>query len=387
MSIVVPVKSMLVQRFTSYILIAAVMMATGCASLPANSPSGPITIERQGSFYVGGRQVTAAGTYDKTSALPSSAGQTFWIDQMYVQYQVPVNARKLPLVLVHGGGGSGRVWETTPDGREGYQTIFLRRGFPVYIVDSPRGGRSGFPSFTGDLGKLDDKQQIVPARTFAAGREQAWSRWRLGPNYPETFEVQAFPMNAVDSFLKHIRPAVAEDPAIMSAALIALLDQIGPAIVVTHSNAGLYGWLAAARSPNVRAIVSYEPAFVFPKDEMPPPVPLYGGSQTTGTQPAGSPVTAEEFANLTKIPVQVVFGDNIPKEPIPVLPADGRRAQIVTARVFVDTLARKGGKPELLLLPEVGLRGNSHFAFSDLNNVQVADQLSAFLAKHGLDTR
>jgi len=214
MSIVVPVKSMLVQRFTSYILMAAVMMAAGCASLPANSPSGPITIERQGSFYVGGRQVTAAGTYDKTSALPSSAGQTFWIDQMYVQYQVPVNARKLPLVLVHGGGGSGRVWETTPDGREGYQTIFLRRGFPVYIVDSPRGGRSGFPSFTGDLGKLDDKQQIVPARTFAAGREQAWSRWRLGPNYPETFEVQAFPMNAVDSFLKHIRPAVAEDPAL-----------------------------------------------------------------------------------------------------------------------------------------------------------------------------
>ena len=114
---------------------------------------------------------------------------------------------------------------------------------------------------------------------------------------------------------------------------------------------------------------------------------LYGGSQTTGTQPAGSPVTAEEFANLTKIPVQVVFGDNIPQEPIPVLPADGRRAQIVTARVFVDTLARKGGKPELLLLPEVGLRGNSHFAFSDLNNVQVADRLSAFLAKHGLDAR
>jgi hypothetical protein len=49
-AIVVPVKSMLVQRFTSYILIAAVMMAAGCASLPANSPSGPITIERQGSF-------------------------------------------------------------------------------------------------------------------------------------------------------------------------------------------------------------------------------------------------------------------------------------------------------------------------------------------------
>ncbi|WP_168226758.1 hypothetical protein [Rhodoferax sediminis] len=82
-----------------------------------------------------------------------------------MQYQIPVNACKLPLVLGHGGGGTGRVWETTPDGCEGYQTIFLRRGFPVYIVDSPRGGRSGFPSFDGEFGKLDDWQQLVPNRT------------------------------------------------------------------------------------------------------------------------------------------------------------------------------------------------------------------------------
>jgi hypothetical protein len=257
----------------------------------------------------------------------------------------------------------------------------------VYIVDSPRGGRSGFPSFTGDLGKLDDKQQIVPPRTFSPGREQVWSRWRLGPVYPETFPVSAFPMDAVDMFLKSMRPAVAEDPAGMSAALVALLDRIGPAILVTHSNAGLYGWLAAARSPNVKAIVSYEPAFVFPKDEIPTPVPLYGGSQTTGTQPAGTAIAPEEFASLTRIPVQVIFGDNIPKEPVPVLPADGRRAQVITSHQFVDAINRKGGKAELLMLPDVGLRGNSHFAFSDLNNMQVADQLSAFLARNALDAR
>ncbi len=240
------------------LLIAAIMLTAGCATSPLGS-SGPIAIERQGSFYVGGRQVTAAGSFDTASALPPTAGQTYWIDQMYVQYQVPVNPRKLPLVLVHGGGGSGRVWETTPDGREGYQTILLRRGFPVYIVDLPRGARSGFPSFSGELGKLDDKQQIVPNRTFAPGREHAWARWRLGPQYPDVFPVQAFPMSAVDSFLKHIRPSVSEDPEVMSRALVALLDQIGPAILVTHSNSGLYGWLAAARSPNVKAIVSYEP--------------------------------------------------------------------------------------------------------------------------------
>jgi hypothetical protein len=34
-----------------------------------------------------------------------------------------------------------------------------------------------------------------------------------------------------------------------------------------------------------------------------------------------------------------------------------------------------------------GLRGNSHFMLSDLNNVQVADQLSAFLRRHGLAPR
>lgn len=368
-------------------LVALVMLMAGCAMLGGDSTSGPLTIARQGSFYVGGTAVTAAGKFDQNAASPSSAGQTFWIDQMYVQYQVPLNPRKLPLVLVHGGGGSARVWETTPDGREGYQTIFLRRGFPVYIVDLPRGGRSGFPSFTGEFGKLDDTHQIIPPRTSATGREQAWSRWRLGPQFPDTFAVQAFPMSAVDSFLKHVRPIVTEDPAVMAAALVALLDEIGPAILVTHSNSGLYGWLAAVRSPNVKAIVSYEPAFVFPKDQMPSPVPLYGGSQVTGSQPAGSPVSGEDFAKLARIPVQVVFGDNIPTKPVPVLLADGRRAQVITSRLFVAALNSQGGRAELLLLPEAGLHGNSHFAFSDLNNGQVADQLSAFLRKHGLDAR
>ena len=115
---------------------------------------------------------------------------------------------------------------------------------------------------------------------------------------------------------------------------------------------------------------------------VPKPIPLY-----KGTQPAGTAVTATEFANLAKIPIQVVYGDNIPKDPIPDLIADGRRAQVVTSVLFVDALNRKGGQASVLHLPDVGLRGNSHFMFSDLNNIQVADQLSAFLQKNGLDAR
>jgi pimeloyl-ACP methyl ester carboxylesterase len=360
----------------------AVTSAIECAA-PAGLPGGPFTIEHQGSFFIGGRQVSAAGIYDSTTSLvPSSAGQTYWIDQMYVQYQVPVNARRLPLILVHGGGGTGQVWETTSDGREGFQTIFLRRGFPVYIVDAPRAGRSGFPSFSGEFGKLDDTQRIVSGSTFRPGREHAWSRWRLGPKYPDVFPVQAFPIAAVDQFLQHVRPVVSDDPGVASNALAMLADKIGGAVLITHSNSGLWGWLAAARSSNIKGIVSYEPAFVFPKEEVPPPVALY-----EGLQESGSPVTAEEFMNLAKIPVQVVFGDNIPKEPVPDLPADGRRAQVITSELFVNALNRRGGRASVLHLPDVGLYGNTHFMFSDLNNMEVADQLSAFVEKQGLDVR
>ncbi len=364
-------------------VIAASLLIPGCATSPSNVPGGPITIERQGSFFVGGRQVKAAGTYDAIStAAPTNAGQTYWIDQMYVQYQIPLNARKLPLVLVHGGSGTGVSWETTPDGREGFQTIFLRRGFPVYIVDTPRGGRSGIPSFNGDFGKLDNAQQIIPARSTRPGREHAWSRWRLGPQYPDTFATQAFPMNAVEPFLKGVRPITSDDPEVISRALAELLDKIGPAIVVTHSNGGVWGWTLGMRSPNVKAIVSYEPSFIFPQGDL---LPAQPGVRTT--QAPVAPVPPQDFAKLTKFPVQIVFGDNIPKQPVPDLPADGRRLQLLDAPLFVDALNQRGGKASLLHLPDAGLRGNSHFMFSDLNNVEVADQLSAFLARHGLDAR
>ncbi len=69
-------------------------------------------------------------------------GQTLHGDHAYVFYQVPVNARRVPLIFWHGHGQSAKTWETTPDGREGFQTIFLRRGYPVYLVDQPRRGRA-----------------------------------------------------------------------------------------------------------------------------------------------------------------------------------------------------------------------------------------------------
>ena len=117
--------------------------------IAAEHESGqPLTIREQGSFAVGGGVVTAPGTFDPIAQgayNPAGAdprGQTLHGDHAYVFYQIAVNARRLPLVLWHGHGQSGKTWETTPDGREGFQTIFLRRRFPVYLLDQPRRGRA-----------------------------------------------------------------------------------------------------------------------------------------------------------------------------------------------------------------------------------------------------
>jgi hypothetical protein len=41
----------------------------------------------------------------------------------------------------------------------------------------------------------------------------------------------------------------------------------------------------------------------------------------------------------------------------------------------------------LVKLPDLGIFGNSHFSFTDLNNIQIADLLSQYLHEKGLDKR
>lgn len=92
----------------------------------------PFVVARHGSFFVGGRGLGAPDSYDPTlSSAGSGPGQHLWADQMHVQWQIPENPRQYPLMLVHGGSGTGRVWETTRDRREGYQT---RRPRPVRLA-------------------------------------------------------------------------------------------------------------------------------------------------------------------------------------------------------------------------------------------------------------
>lgn len=46
--------------------------------------------------------------------------------------------------MVPAGFHTGMEYETTPDGREGWSTYFLRAGYPTYVVDHAGRARSGF---------------------------------------------------------------------------------------------------------------------------------------------------------------------------------------------------------------------------------------------------
>jgi hypothetical protein len=352
-------------------LLPVLLLSSACATVGPR----PLSIARQGSFAAGGTVVTSPGVFDATAQSPagqppSTAGQTLHGDHAYVFYQVPERARRLPLVMWHGIGQFSKTWETTPDGREGYQTIFLRRGFAVYLVDQPRRGRAGRSTVDGTIRATPDEQNW-----FGTFRLGIWPNFFPGVQFSRAPE-------ALDQYFRQMTPNIGPiDLEVNASAIAALFERIGPGILVTHSHSGGMGWRTAIKNPNVRAIVSYEPGsnFVFPEDEVPPPVPSSGGAVAA----LGIPLT--EFMRLTKIPIVIYYGDNIPDIPIANGGQDGWRARMQMARLWRDAVNKRGGDVTVVHLPEVGLRGNTHFPFSDLNNVQVADLMSEWLKKKGLD--
>lgn len=339
----------------------------GCDSRPG-SGMGPLVIQSQGSFTVGGTVKTTPGSYDNNK--PTSAGQSFHGDHLYAFYQVPQHPKPLPIVMLHGAFQSARSWETTADGREGFQTIFLRRGFPVYLVDQPRRGRAG--------------NSTIATTTEPTPNDQLFfDQFRLGkwPGYFSNVQFARDP-ETLNQFLRSVTPNTGPyDAGVISEAMAALFTKVGPAILFTHSQGGGPGWLTAIKSPNVKAVVAFEPGsgFIFPEGELPPAMPSAAGTL------APEAVSAADFQKLTRIPIVIFYGDNFPTEPTPERGQDNWRVRLAMARLWVDAVNRHGGDARLVHLPDIGVRGNTHFLMSDLNNVQIADLVSAFLVQKKLD--
>ena len=335
-------------------IFSASILLSGCAEKKNNNA---LVIQEQGSFAIGGTVI-------------HENGQMFHGDHAYVFYQIPANVRKLPLVFLHGTMQFSKTWETTPDGREGFQNIFLRRGFGTYLIDQPRRGDAG--------------RSTVPTTIIPVADEQNWFNiFRVGI-YPDYFDGVQFARDGetLNQYFRQITPNTGDfDLEVISDATVALFDKIGGGIFVTHSQGGGIGWVTAIKSGNVRGIVSYEPGsgFVFPEKEMPAPIPSSAGALEAVGIPLG------DFMKLTQIPVVIYYGDNIPAQPSGNSGADGWRARLAMARLWADAVNRRGGDVRIVHLPEIGIYGNTHFPFSDLNNVEIADLMSAWLKEKGLD--
>ena len=318
-----------------------------------------MTVAEQGSFAVGG------------TVLSDSNGNTFRGDHAYVFYQVPPNARKYPLVFAHGVGQFSKTWESTPDGREGFQNLFLRRGFSAYLVDQPRRGNAGRSTQRAEITPQFDEQQW-----FNRFRIGIWPRYFDGVQFRDDQET-------LDQFFRQMTPTIGTvDFEVYSAAYAALFDKIGPAIFVTHSQGGPVGWSTLRKTKNIKAIASYEPGgdLPFPEGKN----PSLGKVKTLSGKTEGVEVLMPVFLEYTKIPIVIYFGDNLPQ-------SKDRPEQyewtlrLELTRQWAKMLNEFGGDVTVIHLPDAGLHGNTHFPFSDLNNIEVANLLSEWLKSRNLD--
>jgi pimeloyl-ACP methyl ester carboxylesterase len=221
----------------------AVLLLGGGAATQAP----PLSIARQGYFFVGGRYFAA----------PDGRAMS---GQMYVEYQIPAGrTQPYPIVMFSGGGQSGLNYTGTPDGREGWMQFFLRQGYAVYVLDQPSRGRSPHQPEVGPQARTSVDR--VQQRFTAPERSNLWPQARLHTQWPGT-GVAGDPV--FDQFYAQNYPSLVSFPRqqeLNRDAGVALLDRIGPAILLTHSQSGTFGWLVAdARPALVKAIVAMEPS-------------------------------------------------------------------------------------------------------------------------------
>ena len=332
-------------------LIAALLLSCLAA---AQEP--PLLIGGMGSFHIGGREATVTGRPVREVVLVPGGrptridpNGTYRVEAMYAQFHHPVHRHgAVPLLLWHGGGMTGVTWETTPDGREGWQQYFLRRGWSVYVSDAVERGRAGWAM----------TPEIFAGDPIFLSMADPWERFRIGPG-PGSFRTRSvipgsqFPAEAYDRFAAQLVPRWTTTDAAQTAAYQALLARTGAAVVVAHAQGGLFAFRVAQANPErVRALVLVEP------------------SGFGDAAPAA-------LARLRDIPILAIYGDFIE--------ADARWVAIRQRGLDFYAAARAAGAAvEVLDLPALGIRGNGHLMMMERNNQVVAARIQEWLMQRGL---
>ena len=366
---------------------ATLAAVAGCA-LPTRACEGDACLGvRTGYFFVGGGYVK------------DPKGQPLMARQMYVEYMMP--ARRLhphPIVMIHGAAQTGSNFTGTPDGRKGWAQYFVEQGYAVYVVDQPARGRSAYLDEVGPLTRFPASQieeRFTASEQFTTWLH-VWPQAKLHTQWPGTgrrgdpifdqfyaSQVQYISNNAITQQLNRDAGA-------------ALLDKIGPAIVLTHSQSGAIGWaIADARPKLVKAVLAMEPSG--------PPF----ANAVFGEQPArlwGVTDIAMTYDPPVSDPKQLVVvrqaapdGPNLERcrmqgEPVRRMPTlAGIRILIVAAESSYHAvydhctskyLAQAGVKNDFVRLENVGLRGNGHMLMLEKNNLEIAEFLHRWIVRN-----
>jgi pimeloyl-ACP methyl ester carboxylesterase len=336
-----------------FLAIAAIALQAGAQA--REQKFGPLTLERQGSFFVGGEVKSAPPS---AAAGPGAAPGEITVNQMYVQFQIPPRAdRHAPVVMVHGCCLSSKTWETTPDGRMGWNEYFVRKGRPVYLADQVSRARSGFdPSVISAVKSGTQPPSALP-NIIAASHQVAWTVFRFGPSYPKPFDDEQFPVEAAAELYKQMIPdlnALLPNPNPTWTNMAALGKQLKGAVLMGHSESGFFPQQAALIDPSgIRAMISIEQ-----------PCPELTQAQVTA---------------LARIPTLVMFGDHLSDVPPGIV---NWKTTYEGCNAYVEKVKAAGGDITMMYLPAMGIKGNSHMLMQDKNNLQLADLILGWLDTH-----
>ena len=370
-----------------FAIAAAAAMALFATTAKADDEA-PLTLKRDGFFYVNARTTKVDG-------------KDYVSHQMYVEVRIPAKqTHPYPIVMVHGGTMSGTNYTGTPDGREGWAQYFVRQGYAVYVVDQPGRARSGYlaaaygPSHNVERGNA--LSRFVAQEKFKLWPQAALHTQWPGtgkPDDPATVQLAASQMPAIADF--------ASQQFLNRDALVALLEKIGPAILLTHSQAGAFGWPVADARPNlVKAILAIEPngppfyqvEFKGAPDyfkEGPLTLP-YGITAVPLTySPPIKDTTELKFMQQDKADAPDLVRcyaqaeparqlPNLQKMPILVLTAEASY-HAPYDHCTVSYLHQAGVTPTYIHLADIGIKGNSHVMMLEKNNKEIAAVIAKWL--------
>jgi pimeloyl-ACP methyl ester carboxylesterase len=346
-----------------------------------HTPSGPVTSSRRGSFWVGTDQIqTPTGTVA--------------FGQMYVEWEAPPEqSGGVPWVLVHGGGGQGTDYLTTPDGRPGWSRLLVEHGHTVYVPDRPGHGRSPHhPDVLGPMAPQMSAENLRPIfvpppegpdSNPVAHLHTQWPGGR-GPGDPlyDHWFCNGGPMLA-DLAAMH---------ALEGQRLGELLEMVGPAVVVTHSAGGPGVFAAADAKPGcVAALVAIEvlgPPFLKMPERGLDLAWGVAASPLTYAPPAATSdelhLTTQEREDFGPIPLTLQeeparMLENLRRFPIAVMTAESSMFTMFD-RHLVAFLEQAGCDVELVRFGDRGVHGNGHGMMLERNHEEALSVVERWIA-------